>query len=42
MESDKEQYLVGFGNHHASEAEEGALPIGQNNPQQCPFGLYAE
>jgi len=33
MESEKLNYLAGFGNHHASEAEEGALPIGQNNPQ---------
>lgn len=36
------QYQVGFGNHFASEAEEGALPKGQNSPQECPFGLYAE
>jgi len=26
MESEKINYLIGFGNHHASEAEEGALP----------------
>jgi len=25
-----------------SEALEGALPKEQNNPQRCPFGLYAE
>ena len=25
-----------------SEALPGALPKGQNNPQQCPYGLYAE
>lgn len=36
------QYLSGFGNHHASEAEPGALPVGQNSPQKAPLGLYAE
>ena len=25
-----------------TEALEGALPLNQNNPQRCPFGLYAE
>lgn len=25
-----------------TEAIPGALPIGQNSPQKCPFGLYAE
>jgi homogentisate 1,2-dioxygenase len=35
-------YLTGFGNEHASEALEGALPIGQNSPQKVPYGLYAE
>ncbi|MDC7683606.1 homogentisate 1,2-dioxygenase [Asticcacaulis sp. BYS171W] len=35
-------YLSGFGNHHASEALPGALPEGQNSPQTCPYGLYAE
>jgi homogentisate 1,2-dioxygenase len=34
--------LSGFGNHHATEAVTGALPIGQNSPQRAPFGLYAE
>jgi homogentisate 1,2-dioxygenase len=34
--------LAGFGNHHASEAVAGALPLGQNSPQRAPFGLYAE
>jgi homogentisate 1,2-dioxygenase len=33
--------LTGFGNEHASEAIEGALP-GRNSPQRVPFGLYAE
>ena len=36
------QYLSGFGNHHASEAVPGALPVGQNNPQKAPLGLYTE
>jgi homogentisate 1,2-dioxygenase len=36
------QYLAGFGNHHESEAIEGAIPLTQNVPQRVPFGLYAE
>ncbi|CAK9298956.1 unnamed protein product [Gordionus sp. m RMFG-2023] len=38
------KYMTGFDNEFASEAEgyEGALPIGQNNPQKVKFGLYAE
>jgi homogentisate 1,2-dioxygenase len=35
-------YLPGFGNHFATEALEGALPVGRNSPQKCPYGLYAE
>jgi homogentisate 1,2-dioxygenase len=35
-------YHSGFGNHVATEAVPGALPIGQNSPQHAPFGLYAE
>lgn len=35
-------YQSGFGNEFATEALPGALPIGQNSPQQAPFGLYAE
>ncbi len=35
-------YLAGFGNHHASEAIPGALPVKQNSPQKCAYGLYAE
>ena len=35
-------YLSGFGNEHATEAVRGALPAGQNSPQRCPLGLYAE
>ena len=34
--------LPGFGNHHQSEAVEGALPVGRNSPQRPPHGLYAE
>jgi homogentisate 1,2-dioxygenase len=35
-------YQSGFGNEFASEALPGALPRGQNSPQQCPYALYAE
>lgn len=35
-------YLTGFGNHFESEAIPEALPRGQNSPQRCPYGLYAE
>ena len=35
-------YMTGFGNHFASEAVTGALPVGRNSPQRPPFGLYAE
>ncbi len=34
--------LTGFGNHFASEAVAGALPIGRNSPQKPALGLYAE
>jgi homogentisate 1,2-dioxygenase len=38
------QYLTGFGNEFSSEDPRcpGALPVGQNSPQVCPYGLYAE
>ncbi len=36
------QYLSGFGNEFATEALPGALPVGRNSPQKCPYGLYAE
>jgi len=39
---DQIDYMSGFGNHFETEALAGALPIGRNNPQNCPFGLYAE
>ena len=35
-------YVPGFGNHVATEAVAGALPVGRNSPQKVPFGLYAE
>ncbi|KAJ1948026.1 hypothetical protein EC988_005340 [Linderina pennispora] len=40
--SDPYKYQPGFGNHFSSEALPGALPVGQNSPQVCPYGLYAE
>ena len=36
------QYQTGFGNEFATEAVDGALPVGQNSPQRAPLGLYAE
>jgi homogentisate 1,2-dioxygenase len=35
-------YQSGFGNTFSTEAEKGALPVGQNSPQRAPRGLYAE
>ena len=35
-------YLTGFGNHFATEAVLGALPVARNSPQRPAFGLYAE
>jgi homogentisate 1,2-dioxygenase len=40
--SAKLAYQSGFGNHFESEAHVGALPVGRNNPQKPPLGLYAE
>ncbi|RKP10285.1 homogentisate 1,2-dioxygenase [Thamnocephalis sphaerospora] len=34
--------MPGFGNEFSSEALPNALPKGQNTPQVCPYGLYAE
>jgi homogentisate 1,2-dioxygenase len=34
--------MPGFGNDFESEALPGALPQGQNSPQKCNYGLYAE
>jgi homogentisate 1,2-dioxygenase len=36
------QYQSGFGNEFETEAVPGALPVGRNSPQRCPYGLYAE
>ena len=36
------RYQSGFANEFATEALAGALPTGQNSPQKCPYGLYAE
>jgi homogentisate 1,2-dioxygenase len=36
------RYQSGFGNEFATEAEPGALPIGQNSPQKSALGLYTE
>ena len=36
------KYQSGFGNEFATEAHPGALPEGQNAPQQAPLGLYTE
>lgn len=35
-------FMHGFGNEFETEALPGALPQGQNSPQRCPYGLYAE
>src|SRR5436853_6285944 len=35
-------YQSGFGNEFATEAVEGASPVGRNSPQKAPLGLYAE
>ncbi|KAE9976188.1 hypothetical protein EG328_002740 [Venturia inaequalis] len=39
---EKYRYQNGFGTYHETEAIEGALPVGQNSPQQPAYGLYAE
>ena len=39
---DMSTYQSGFGNEFATEALAGALPVGRNSPQRCPYGLYAE
>ena len=42
VDAERLRYNSGFGNEFATEAIKGALPVGQNSPQQVPFGLYAE
>lgn len=37
-----EGYMPGFGNDFETEALPNALPQGQNSPQKCNYGLYAE
>src|SRR3989337_1774033 len=36
------RYQSGFGNTFSTEADKGALPLGQNSPQKTPRGLYPE
>ena len=38
----KPEYQSGFGNEFATEALPGALPEGQNSPQNTSYGLYVE
>jgi homogentisate 1,2-dioxygenase len=40
--TDALRYLTGFGGHFATEAVDGALPVGRNSPQRPSFGLYTE
>jgi len=42
MSGEALRYQSGFGNEFATEALAGALPVGRNSPQRCPYGLYAE
>ena len=35
-------YMSGFGNDFETQSLPGALPVGRNSPQKCPYGLYAE
>lgn len=42
MKFNSKSYMSGFGNDFETEALDGALPQGQNSPQRCPYGLYAE
>jgi homogentisate 1,2-dioxygenase len=42
MADDEFHYASGFGNEFATEAVDGALPVGRNSPQRAPLGLYAE
>lgn len=35
-------YHPGFGSELSSEALPSSLPVGQNSPQICPYGLYPE
>ncbi len=37
-----DRYMPGFGNDFETESLPNALPQGQNSPQKCNYGLYAE
>ena len=37
--AEKLNYQSGFGNEFATEAVEGALPVGRNSPQKAPLGF---
>ncbi|PKS10910.1 hypothetical protein jhhlp_002668 [Lomentospora prolificans] len=39
---EKYTYRHGLGSYHETEAVKGALPVGQNSPQNAAHGLYAE
>ncbi len=39
---DKSTYMSGFGNDFETEALPESLPVGQNSPKKCNYGLYAE
>lgn len=42
QDTDTLDYMPGFGNDFETESLPGALPQGQNSPQTCAYGLYAE
>lgn len=42
MSGNSPKYMPGFGNDFETESLPGALPQGQNSPQKCNYGLYAE
>ena len=42
MRNSELEYMPGFGNDFETEKLPGALPQGQNSPQKCEYGLYAE
>src|SRR6187399_2584534 len=42
VQAQPELMMAGFGNHFATEAVAGALPVGRNSPQRVAYDLYAE
>lgn len=42
MAQQQVRYQSGFSSYFETEAIPGSLPVARNNPQKCPFGLYAE